>query len=174
MPDGIDPAHVVELDAAEKKKDEDIHSGFPMRPDPENPDQMVEAEEEFLFDPAGVRVALGDVVHFKSVAHLHTVTAFHQKWGEAEEFLQIPTRIPDGTPGFHSPLLMKDASWLYRFSEPDVYDIFCLPHVALGMVQQIVVTDPETDPAALTAPSGKTFPNAMAVLSAPEFKPNRA
>lgn len=69
---------------------------------------------------------------------------------------------------------MKDASWLYRFSEPGVYDIFCLPHVALGMVQQIVVTDPETDPAALTAPSGKTFPNAMAVLSAPEFKPNRA
>lgn len=79
VPDGIDPAHVVELDAAEKKKDEDIHSGFPMRPDPENPDQMVEAEEEFLFDPAGVRVAPGDVVHFKSVAHLHTVTAFHQK-----------------------------------------------------------------------------------------------
>lgn len=168
VPDSIDPAHVVELDVAEE---ENIHEGFPLRPDPQNPDQMIEAEEEFLFDPVGLRLAPGDVVHFKSIAHLHTVTAFAQKWDESEEFLQIPTRIPEGVPGFHSPLLPEEASWLYEFTETGVYDIFCLPHVSFGMVQRIVVVDSETDAEAPAAPSGKTFPNAMAVLSAPELQP---
>lgn len=166
VPDGIDPTHVVSMDTVE----EDVHEGFPLRPDPQNPEQMVEAKKEFIFDPVGLRLAPGDVVHFESLHHLHTVTAFHQKWGDAEEFLQIPTRVPEGVSGFHSPLVMEDASWLYEFTEPGVYDIFCLPHVSFGMVQRIVVVDSETDEAP-AAPSGETFPNAMAVLNAPELQP---
>lgn len=39
------------------------------------------------------------------------------------------------------------------------------------MVQRVVVSDPEADGKAPSAPSGKTFPNAMAVLGKPELQP---
>lgn len=169
VPDGIDPTQVVDLDTV---TEENVHEGFPLRPDPQDPDRMIEADEEFVFDPVGLRLTPGDVVQYTSRSHVHTVTAFQQKWGEAEESLQIPTRIPDGVPGFHSPLLPEEASWLYEFTEPGVYDVFCLPHVAFGMVQRIVVA-PEGDAAVPSAPSGRTFPNALTVLTAPELEPQR-
>lgn len=164
VPDGIDPVQVVELAIEE----ENIHPGFPLEPDPEEPERFAEIPAEFFFDPVGVQISPGDVVHYQSVSPTHTVTAFHEKFGE--ERFPMPNRVPDGVPGFTSPVLMAEDSWLYEFTEPGVYDILCLPHLGLGMVQRIVVVDPETDEVP-AAPSGEVSPNVQAVLTAPELDP---
>lgn len=165
IPDGIEPAHVVELAVEEK---EDIHGGFPLQPHPENPEKMVEAEAEYFFDPVGLHLTPGDVVHFKSLAHIHTVTAFHEKFGDEQH--PFPTRVPEGVPGFTSPPIVKDESWLYEFSEPGVYDVVCLPHLGFGMVIRLVVSEEGTaveDP----APPKAVPPNVRTVLTAPELTP---
>lgn len=128
VPSGI-VDHVVELDHLHAD-DEDVHDGFPS---PEN-------EDEFVFDPVGLHVKPGDVVHFDNLAHEHTASAFHGKWNPI-----FPTRVPDGVPGFTSPPFVGGESWLYRFTTKGVYDLFCFPHIPLGMVMRIVVFDPEED-----------------------------
>jgi hypothetical protein len=47
----------------------------------------------------------------------------------------------DGVPPFSSPLLASDEHWLYKFDEPGIYDMYCLPHFGLGMVVRLVVGD---------------------------------
>lgn len=167
MPDGINPAQVVELYSEEGQG---THAEFPLQPDPEEPGQFGEVPAEFFFDPVGVRLAPGDVVNFKNVSNLHTVTAFHEKFGD-EKHLPIQTRLPDGVPGFTSPPYVGGESWLYEFTEPGVYDLLCLPHLGFGMVQRIVVADQQTDVEAPGALSGEAFANAQTVLTAPELEP---
>lgn len=99
---------------------------------------------EFVFDPVGLHVKPGGVVHFDNQEGEHTVTAFHEKW----PFFRYPgftNRVPDGVPGFTSPPYVGDESWLYRFTEKGVYDVLCLPHLGFGMVMRIVVFDPRKD-----------------------------
>ena len=128
---------------------------------------------EFFFDPVGLSVEPGALVHFKDILALHTVTAFHEKFSEPE--FEIPNRIPDGVPGFTSPPLVPDESWVYKFETPGVYDYFCLPHLGLGMVGRIVVFDPETcdiEDDVFTAPEADgLYPNDERVLTAPELDP---
>jgi predicted lipoprotein with Yx(FWY)xxD motif/plastocyanin len=165
VPADIEPAEVVELHVLEE---ENVHDGFPVVPDPEDPEQVVE-QEEFMFDPVGLRLSPGDIVHYENIAHLHTVTAFHEKFGE--EMFPLPTRIPDGVPGFTSPIIVGEEGWLYEFTETGVYDILCLPHLTFGMVQRVVVTD-EDDAEDLEGPlepSETVPPNAQSVLAAPEM-----
>jgi plastocyanin len=136
------------------------HAGFPAEGGEEVP-------AEFIFDPVGLAVEPGDVVHFFDASGLHTVTAFSDKYADAEG--PLPTRVPDGTPGFSSPPLVADESWLYQFEESGVYDLLCLPHLGLGMVMRVVVFDPETDDMESEgfAPpeAGPVPPNAQAVLT---------
>jgi len=122
--------HVVDLDHLHAG--DDAHNGFPSGDD--------EDEDEFVFDPVGLHVKPGDIVHFDNLAHEHTASAFHEKWNPI-----FPTRVPDGVPGFTSPPFVGKESWLYRFTTKGVYDIFCFPHIALGMVMRVVVFDPEED-----------------------------
>lgn len=125
-------------------------------------------EEAFFFDPIGLHVEPGDVVQFINVPHEvnipdgptvefageHTVQAFHDKF-DVPNFLDIPHRVPPGVPGFASPVLMGEESWLYQFTETGVYDLYCFPHLPLGMVMRIVAVDPKhTDPATLETYGG--------------------
>lgn len=89
---------------------------------------------DFPFDPVGVLAEPGDIIRFNMVNELHTVTAYHPRFGYQQ-------RIPDGVPGFSSPPLLPDSFWLYEFTVPGVYDILCLPHEGLGMVMRVVVTE---------------------------------
>lgn len=149
------------------------HEGFPQEPDEDAPGQFVEVPAEFFFDPVGLHVEPGDLVHFDTVAGLHTVTAFHEKFSEPN--LDVPTRVPDDVPGFTAPPMTPGESWVYQFTEPGVYDYFCFPHLGLGMVGRIVVLDPEEDDVdseTFAAPTaGELFPNGGAVFSAPELDP---
>jgi len=129
---------------------------------------------EFIFNPVGVQVAPDEVVHFLSVVGEHTVTAFSEKYANPE--LAVPTRIPEGTPGFSSPPIVDGESWLYQFTTTGVYDILCLPHYVFGMVMRVVVFDPEEDSAGDEAFSVDDVegvpPNVQAVLNAPELAPS--
>ena len=132
-----------------------------------------EIPAEFFFDPVGLHVEPDDLVHFANALGTHTITAFHEKFSEPE--FEMPTRVPEGVPGFTSPPIVQDESWVYQFVEPGVYDYLCFPHLGLGMVGRIVVFDPEKhnlDDEAFAEPeTGGLLPNVERVLTAPELDP---
>ena len=175
--------HVVELHVHEHG--DGAHEGFPAPDDSRDADPMTpgfQADEddfddfpEFHFEPVGLHVRPGDVVEFRNVSTEHTVSAFHPKWSNPE--ISFPQRVPDRVPGFTSPPYVGEESWLYRFTEKGVYDVFCFPHLTLGMVMRIVVSDPEEDDLSdekfsdypdLMHPA---FRNSNRVLNAPELDP---
>lgn len=148
-----------------------VHEQFPLTPG----EGGLTEEAEFFFDPAGLHVKPGDVVHFAvKEDHEHTVTAF------ADKYAFLPTHIPGDAVGFTSPPIVGDESWLYRFDASGVYDIACLPHARFGMIARVVVSDPKQgDAEALEdygpiegPPEGPNpFRNANLVLTAPELNP---
>lgn len=146
------------------------HSGFPLVDSQEDGDFMPDAEQgEFFFDPVGLHVESGDVVHFSVVEdHVHTVSAFDP------HYEGLPRRMPAGASFFTSPPVGGDESWLYRFDTTGVYDIACLPHFPIGMVMRVVVGDGGTDWGALPNPPGPTNPfrNAELVLTDSALDPS--
>jgi plastocyanin len=132
-----------------------------------------EPEEEdfpdFFFSPVGLHIEPGDVVDFYNESEaIHTVTAFTERFNEPP-FFEPPQRIPDDAPPFSSPPLASDEHWLYRFDEPGVYDVLCLPHYELGMVARLVVAG--EDDATPEEPGGtEDLPTApQTVFNAPEM-----
>lgn len=127
-----------------------------------------QAFPDFYFDPVGVRLQPGDTVEFLGREELHTVTAFHTRWG-------LQQRVPDDVPGFTSPPFLPDDSWYYRFEAPGVYDVLCFPHLGLGMVwRAVVVADDEDVPEEYEDPGEEepgVPPIPLKVLNAPELDP---
>ena len=123
---------------------------------------------DFYFDPVGIRLRPGDSVEFMIREELHTVTAFHPRFG-------FQQRVPDGVPGFTSPPFLEGDSWYYRFDETGVYDMLCLPHLGLGMVMRAVVVEEGTDEVPEgypeSGPEAQIPPIALNVLNAPELAP---
>lgn len=158
VPSGI-VDHVVDLNVL---FGEGEHAGFPMGEEEEQP-------YEFIFDPVGVHVTPGDVVQFRNLIHEHTVTSFKEKYGS--EFLPLPNRVPDDVSGFSSPVFVGGESWLYRFTEQGVYDLFCFPHLFLGMVMRVVVSDPNGRSLDGEEYDRLQIPNAGAVLADPALDP---
>lgn len=125
---------------------------------------------DFFFDPVGVRLRPGDTVEFVTRQEFHTVTAFHPR------FFGWQRRVPEEVPGFTSPPFLEGDSWYYRFDEPGVYDVLCLPHEELGMVMRLVVVEEGTEevPEAYPEPNQQETgpsPIAQTVLNAPELDP---
>lgn len=159
VPSGI-VDHVVELDVLFGPNGE--HDEFPI-------DSGEEVPAEFIFDPVGIHVTPGDVVEFRNLRLEHTVTAFKEKYGS--EFLGIPNRVPDKVPGFTSPVMVGGESWLYHFTKQGVYDLFCFPHLFVGMVMRIVVTDPNGESLDSDGYDPLEIPNAGKVLADPMLEP---
>lgn len=124
---------------------------------------------DFYFDPVGIRLRPGDTVEFTVREELHTVTAYHPRFFGSQQ------RVPEGVPGFTSPPFLEDDSWYYRFDEPGVYDMQCLPHEGLGMVMRAVVVEDDADvPDGYPEPEEGTpapTPVAQRVLGASELEP---
>lgn len=165
--DDVDVENVVELYTEEGEGE---HVNFPQSPAPENGGEASEFPFEFAFDPAGIQVTTDDVVQFQNLAGEHTVTAFQEKFSIPQR--EVPTRVPDGVPGFTSPPIVDGESWLFQFPKTGVYDIFCLPHMAFGMVMRVVVSDPDSDEAFEAPTAGELPPNPQMVLTAPELDPD--
>ncbi|QLG63277.1 cupredoxin domain-containing protein [Halorarum salinum] len=129
-----------------------------------------EGVPDFYFDPVGISLQPGDTVEFVTVEDIHTVTAYHPR------FFGFQRRVPEGVPGFSSPPVLEGDSWYYRFEEPGVYDMLCLPHDGLGMVVRAVVAGegsedpPEAYPERPPEESGVS-PINQRVLNAPELDP---
>lgn len=154
-------------------EEEDAHSDFPMVDSPEDGDFKPDTEgPETFFDPVGLNVRPGGVVEFTvHGSGLHTVTAFDPKFNEPP-FLVLPDRVPTDY-AFTSPPVAEDDSWLYRFTEKGVYDLFCLPHVSLGMVMRIVVSSEDPTPEKPQPdPEAPLPPNADAVLTDAALDPS--
>lgn len=92
--------------------------------------------EHAWFDPIGIRIAPGQAVRWvmASPGNPHTTTAYHPK--NASHSLRIPEAAAPWDSGF---LVEPGATFEITLQVEGVYDYFCLPHEAAGMVGRIVV-----------------------------------
>lgn len=90
----------------------------------------------FVFEPALVRIAPGDTVHFVPTDKGHDAAS-------------IPGMLPDGATPFQGKM-SQDV--VVTFDKPGVYGVKCVPHYGLGMVALIVVGNPGNEDAAKTIP----------------------
>jgi pseudoazurin len=84
------------------------------------------AEGAMVFEPALVKIAPGDTVHFVAVDKSHDV-------------LSIDGMIPEGATPFVGEL-SKDLT--ATFTVPGVYGYKCKPHYGMGMIGLVIVGDP--------------------------------
>jgi plastocyanin len=95
--------------------------------------------EEVWFDPIGVRIEPGQTVRWimASPGNPHTTTAYHPR--NANHSLRIPEAAAPWDSGF---LVNPRDTFEVTLTVEGVYDYFCLPHEAAGMVGRIVVGRP--------------------------------
>jgi pseudoazurin len=79
-----------------------------------------------VFEPAIVKIAPGDTVHFSAVDKGHDV-------------LSIDGMIPDGATPFEGKL---GEDLTVTFTVPGVYGYKCKPHYGMGMIGLVIVGDP--------------------------------
>jgi plastocyanin len=104
-------------------------------PDPE----LIEMRSDALgsrvwFDPIGLFVQPGTTVRWVARENVHTTTSYHP--GNDHHSLRIPNRATPWNSGF---LVKPGATFDVTLKVPGVYDYYCLPHEAAGMVGRIVV-----------------------------------
>ncbi|MGH9807149.1 MAG: plastocyanin/azurin family copper-binding protein [Terriglobia bacterium] len=100
---------------------------------------------QVYFDPAGLHIQPGDTVRWVQVGGYHSVAAYHPRNGNHE------LRIPDRAQPWDSTVLLgeypaKGSTFEHTFALPGVYDYFCQPHEAAGMVGRIIVGAPGNGP----------------------------
>jgi plastocyanin len=89
------------------------------------------------FDPIGVRIEPGQTVRFIVHANVHTTAAYHPRNDHHS------LRIPEGAEPWDSGFLINPGSHFeVTLTVPGVYDYFCAPHEAAGMVGRLVVGRP--------------------------------
>lgn len=113
------------------------------------------------FEPIGLYVAPGTTVRWVVESNVHTVTAYHPANGNHS------LRIPPAADPFDSGFLVNPGSvFERRFTVEGVYDYFCLPHEAAGMVGRIVVGRPG-GPGLLPCDYFKALPQGRTWLEVP-------
>ncbi|MGH7619017.1 MAG: plastocyanin/azurin family copper-binding protein, partial [Gemmatimonadaceae bacterium] len=89
------------------------------------------------FDPIGLLVAPGTTVRWIVQENVHTTTAYHPRNGNHA------LRIPKGAVPWDSGVLVHPRDHFdVTLTVPGVYDYFCQPHEAAGMVGRIIVGKP--------------------------------
>ena len=88
------------------------------------------------FDPIGLYVEPGTAVRWTVRENVHTTTAYHP------DNDHHPLRIPEGATPWDSGFLVNPGDHFeITLVVPGVYDYYCTPHEAAGMVGRIVVGD---------------------------------
>ncbi len=111
------------------------------------------------FDPAGLLVRPGTTVTWRNdnPGNSHTTTAYHPaNRGH-------PLRIPAGAEPWNSDYLLPGETFSVTLSVPGVYDYFCIPHEAAGMVGRIVVAD-DGRPPKTVPPAAPGFPSVDEIM----------
>ncbi|MEK0085248.1 plastocyanin/azurin family copper-binding protein [Benzoatithermus flavus] len=116
------------------------------------------------FDPIGVHVRPGTTLRWVVEANVHTTTAYHPRNGGH------PLRIPEEAEPWDSGYLVEPGQAFETvLTVEGVYDYYCTPHEAAGMVGRIIVGRPggpglrppdETIPPAARA----AFPSVVRIL----------
>jgi plastocyanin len=89
------------------------------------------------FDPIGLYVEPGTTVRWMVRENVHTTTAYHPQNDHH------PLRIPEHAVPWDSGYLVHAGDHFdVRLTVPGVYDYYCMPHEAVGMVGRIVVARP--------------------------------
>ena len=92
------------------------------------------AGSKVWFDPVGLLVEPGTTIRWLVKENVHTTTAYHPKNGHHS------LRIPEGAIPWDSGFLVNPGDHFdVTLTVPGVYDFFCMPHEAAGMVGRIVV-----------------------------------
>ena len=89
------------------------------------------------FDPVGLALSPGTTVRWIVRGNVHTTTAYHP--GNDRHSLRIPERAAAWDSGY---LVHPGAHFDLTLTVPGVYDYYCAPHEAAGMVGRIVVGNP--------------------------------
>jgi plastocyanin len=90
------------------------------------------------FDPVGLFVEPGTTIRWVVRENVHTTTAYHPKNGHHS--LRIPAQAKPWDSGF---LVNPGDHFDVTLTAAGVYDYFCMPHEAAGMVGRVVVGRPE-------------------------------
>jgi plastocyanin len=86
------------------------------------------------FDPIGLYVEPGTTVRWLVRENVHTTTAYHPRNDHH------PLRIPESAVPWDSGFLVHPGDHFdVTLTIPGVYDYYCMPHEAAGMVGRIVV-----------------------------------
>lgn len=86
-----------------------------------------------IFDPEVVWLDVGGTVTFVNESGTHSATAYAEANGK-------PNRIPSDAEAFDSGILTEQgAAFTHTFEAEGVYDYYCIPHEAVGMVGTVVV-----------------------------------
>jgi plastocyanin len=93
------------------------------------------------FDPIGVWIEPGSTVRWVVQESVHSTTAYHP--ANAGHSLRIPEKAEPWDSGI---LTKPGQTFDVTLTVPGVYDYFCLPHEAGGMVGRIVVGEPGEGP----------------------------
>lgn len=117
---------------------------------------------EVWFDPIGVLVQPGQTVRWVVAENVHTTTAYHPKNGKHS--LRIPVGAAPWDSGF---LVTPGAHFEVTLTAEGVYDYFCQPHEAAGMVGRLVVGTP-AGPGTLPFDYFKSRPGTADWLPVPE------
>jgi plastocyanin len=89
------------------------------------------------FDPVGLYVEVGTTVRWVVRENVHTTTAYHPRND------RHPLRIPEHASAWDSGFLVHPGDHFdVRLTERGVYDYYCQPHEAAGMVGRIIVGRP--------------------------------
>jgi plastocyanin len=89
------------------------------------------------FDPVGLYVQPGTTVRWIVRENVHTTTAYHPR--NDNHSLRLPEHAKPWDSGY---LVNPGAHFDVTLSVPGVYDYYCAPHEAAGMVGRIVVGKP--------------------------------
>ncbi|HET7621572.1 MAG TPA: plastocyanin/azurin family copper-binding protein [Gemmatimonadaceae bacterium] len=119
--------------------------GFGFAPDRRAPATALEVIEmrsdvagsRVWFDPIGLLVVPGTTIRWIVRQNVHTTTAYHPRNDNH------PLRIPDGAVPWDSGFLVNPGDHFdVTLTVPGVYDYYCMPHEAAGMVGRIIVGKP--------------------------------
>lgn len=90
------------------------------------------------FDPVGVWIPSGTTVRWVNESNVHTATAYHPD--NDNHSLRIPARAAPWDSGY---LVDPGDSFEATLTVAGVYDYYCRPHEAAGMVGRIIVDRPD-------------------------------
>lgn len=100
---------------------------------------MVTNSDGSHFKPHTVWVKQGGTVTWELESGSHTITAYAPKNDK-------PQRIPESAAAWASDTLSKQgATFEHTFDTEGVFDYFCTPHEATGMIGTVIVGKPSTE-----------------------------